>query len=86
MEDRKRACRICLAKAGPIEVEAIESYFKTEEELSNHFESAHHIPIRRPGETYAQARRRFLLENPEAYDVKTCKCEQCEMRRSLDVH
>lgn len=79
----KLACKLCILKNG-VEASEMGSLFMTEADFSKHLEKDHHIPIRREGETYAQARRRFLLENPEAYDIKTCKCERCEIKRGVD--
>lgn len=78
----KLACKICLSR-NDVPVEKLDQIFLTEDDFVVHLERDHHIPIRKEGETYARARRRFLLENPEAYDVRTCKCEQCELKRSL---
>jgi len=77
----KMACRICLSRSKKVP-EDFDRFFLTETDFVMHLEREHHIPIRGPLETYAQARRRFLLENPAAYDARTCKCEQCELKRS----
>jgi hypothetical protein len=46
---------------------------KDEEELFEHIESVHHMPVVREGETEEQATERFLRKHPEARDCPECK-------------
>lgn len=50
----------------------IRSLPQTEEELMEHIELAHHIVVKREGETELQAEDRFLKAHPEA-----ATCEDC---------
>jgi len=47
----------------------IDSLPKTNEELTDHIEKVHHMPVQREGETHVQCIKRFLEKYPEA---KTC--------------
>lgn len=62
------ACKICIAQKG-LRGSEIASLPQTEEELMEHMEAVHHIPVIREGETEEQAVERFLKKHPEA---KTC--------------
>lgn len=46
--------------------------FETEEELFDHLESVHHMPVIREGETREQAIERFLRKHPEARTCSEC--------------
>jgi hypothetical protein len=46
--------------------------FEGLEQLYQHLERCHHLPVRRAGETQEQAMLRFLYSHPEALE-----CEQC---------
>lgn len=48
------ACKICIAEHG-LRGSDIASLPKTEQELFDHIEDVHGIPVRRPGETDQQA-------------------------------
>lgn len=52
-------CRICLDKGEPLAV--------AEKHFPYHLESVHHLMTPRAGESKRAARKRFLLENPEAW-------------------
>jgi hypothetical protein len=79
MQERKGTrmigCKICIAKYG-IKGSELNSLLKTEEELVQHIESEHHIPVMRDGETEEECNRRFFRENPEA-GGENCKCPDC---------
>ena len=70
------ACKYCIATRGLIGSE-IGSLPQTEEELFDHIEREHHIPVQREGETKEQTLARFHRENPEA-GGPNCKCPSCE--------
>lgn len=62
------ACKICIMERGLLGSE-IADLPKTGEELMDHLEKVHHMPVQREGETYEQCIRRFIERHPEA---KTC--------------
>ncbi len=62
------ACKICIAQRG-LNGSEIDGLPQTEEELFEHMEAVHHMPVTREGETDEQALARFLKKHPEA---KTC--------------
>ena len=76
------ACKICIAERG-LKGSEISLLPKTEEELIEHIEREHHIPIRRYNETEEQATERLRAAYPEARDPATCKCPGCKSRRSV---
>lgn len=63
------ACKICIATKG-LSGADIDSLPKNEEELFEHVESVHHMPVQRKGESMEQAIKRFIKKYPEA---KTCQ-------------
>ena len=71
------ACKWCILTKG-LKGSEIASLPQTEEELCQHIESAHHIPVRREGETVEAARERFQTENPEA-GGPNCQCPRCQI-------
>jgi len=77
------ACKICVAMHG-LKGSEIGTLPKTQEELWDHIEKEHHIPVRRPGETELQCKERFYAANPEARSPKTCKCPECADRRERE--
>lgn len=64
------ACRICIMEGGLTNSTRL---FKTQEELNDHIEHAHHKPIIREGETEEEAIKRFLKKYPIAKNCKLCK-------------
>lgn len=74
------ACKYCIMTTG-LKGKDINALPQTEEELIQHIERDHHIPVRRDHETAEQCKERFYRENPEARDPKTCKCPECARRR-----
>jgi hypothetical protein len=77
------ACKYCIIAKG-LKGSEIDALPQTEEELFDHLEHEHHIPVRREGETSEQARERLYTTYPEARDPKTCKCPRCTAYRMLD--
>lgn len=61
-------CKICIAQKG-LRGSDIDKLPKNEEELADHFERVHHMPVQREGEPDEQMIKRFLEKCPEA---KTC--------------
>lgn len=91
---RRIACKLCIIKNGIVivggpngaKIKNEENLFMTEDDFIKHLESFHHRMVRRDGETNRQARKRFLLENPDACDAKKCDCDGHEARRSGHEH
>ncbi len=65
------ACKICIMTKG-LRGSEISSLPNTEEELFEHMESVHHMPVKRKGETHEQCIKRFVGKYPEA-----CTCPEC---------
>ena len=65
------ACKICIAKYG-LRGEDIDKLFQTDEELVNHIESVHHMPVIREGETEEETEQRFITKYPEARICPEC--------------
>ena len=59
------ACKICIVTKG-LRGSEIGSLPKNEEELVDHIEKVHHMPVTREGETHGQCIARFLEKYPEA--------------------
>jgi hypothetical protein len=74
------ACKICIAERG-LKGSEIASLPQTEEELFDHIERHHHMPIQRSGETLTEAANRFYAKYPEALDPATCRCPECAAKR-----
>ena len=66
------ACKICIAEQG-LRGSDVANLPQTEEELFEHIESVHHIPVIREGETKDTATERFLRAHPEAATCADCK-------------
>ena len=77
------ACKYCIMYKG-LKGSDVANLPQTEEELYNHIEHEHHIPVRRENENGEQCMARFKLENPEA-GGPNCKCPNCIHERSLKV-
>ena len=69
------ACKYCIALYG-MTAEDVEKLPKNENQLYDHIETVHHIPVMREGETEEVAFERFRKENPAA-GGKRCKCPTC---------
>lgn len=70
------ACKFCILTRG-IRGSEIASLPETEEELLQHIEREHHVPVRRKNETLEECKERFQRENPEA-GGPNCKCPDCK--------
>ncbi len=68
-------CKYCIALKG-LTAEDVKNLPKNENQLYDHIETVHHIPIMREGETEQQAFDRFRKENPQA-GGKKCNCPTC---------
>jgi hypothetical protein len=66
------ACRICIATGG-LQGSEISSLLQNEEELIEHMEKVHHMPVIMPGETKQQATDRFLKKYPGAKNCPVCQ-------------
>ena len=66
------ACKICIAEHG-LRGSDVANLPQTEEELFEHIEAVHHMPVVRKGETKDEATERFLREHPEAATCSHCK-------------
>lgn len=79
-EDVYWACKFCVQENG-LNGQDVPLLPKTEAEMFAHIEGEHHIAVRREGESREEARARMLRTYPEAGNPKTCKCEECRMKR-----
>ena len=62
------ACKFCIAEKG-LRGSDISNLPTNEEELMEHIEKVHHMPVQREKETHEESIKRFLEKYPEA---KTC--------------
>jgi len=60
------ACKICIAQKG---IKGSDKLLQNDEELYDHMEKVHHMPVQREGETHEDCIKRFIEKYPEA---KTC--------------
>jgi hypothetical protein len=65
------ACKICIMTRG-LRGSQLDSLFQNQEELVEHLESVHHMPVRREGETEEESIQRFLKAHPEARTCPDC--------------
>lgn len=61
-------CKVCVFDTGI----TIKDLFNTQDELNEHLEAVHHMPVIRGGETKEQAITRFLKNHPEAITCPEC--------------
>ncbi|TET10080.1 hypothetical protein E3J84_04460 [Candidatus Aerophobetes bacterium] len=66
------ACKICIKSKG---VRGSDKLFETQEELNDHLESYHHMPVIRKGESKEEAIKRFLENYPAARKCPKCIAE-----------
>ena len=66
------ACKICIVKKG-LRGSEISTLPQTEEELYDHMEREHHMPVQREAETEQEAEERFLAKYPEARICPECR-------------
>ena len=69
------ACKYCIALKG-LTAEDIKNLPKNEDQLYDHIETEHHIPVMREEESDREALERFRKRNPQA-GTKKCKCPTC---------
>lgn len=77
------ACKICIAKYG-LRGSEIESLFQTEDDLIEHIEKVHHMPVRRKDETEVQAIKRFIKKYPEAKTCPECIAAQAPWTKEVE--
>ena len=65
------ACKICIAERG-LRGSDIDSLPRNEEELFDHLERTHHMPVQREGESHEDTIKRFLEKYPEARTCPEC--------------
>lgn len=75
------ACKYCILIKG-LKGSEISQLPQTEEELMQHIEREHHIPVRRDNETVEEAMARFKRENPDA-GGPNCKCPDCQHQEQV---
>lgn len=73
-------CKICIAQKG-LKGSDIKGLPQTEEELIDHVERVHHMPVQRKGETHEDSIRRFLEKYPEAKTCRECIAAGAEWTR-----
>jgi len=72
------ACRWCAALQG---LERQSPYlFETLEQLAQHVEAEHDMPVQRERETIEEAQKRFQARNTRAGGPE-CRCPGCKARR-----
>lgn len=71
------ACKICIAQKG-LRGSDIKGLPQNEEELMDHMERVHHMPVQREGETRQQSIERFLQKYPEARTCPECIAASAE--------
>jgi len=74
------ACKICIAQRG-LRGGEIDSLPKTKEELMDHIEKIHRMPVQRKGETHEQCIKRFTEKYPEARTCPECIATGVEWTR-----
>jgi len=72
------ACKYCIATKG-LKLDR-DHLFESDEELVDHIEMEHDIPVRREGETEEECMSRFKAKNPRA-GGPDCQCPTCLRNR-----
>ena len=72
-------CKICVSQKG-YRLANKESSFGVDNELYDHVENEHGIPVRRDGETRKQAKKR-CREKGITNNKDTCQCGDCKRLR-----
>jgi predicted small metal-binding protein len=75
-----KVCKLCVAKFG-FKLADKNKTFETDEELYEHIENTHGIPVMREGETSKQAEERCAKKGIVP-DRDICQCEECKILRS----
>jgi len=60
----------------------IGNFPQTEEELADHMEKVHHMPVQRDGETHEESIKRFLEKYPEARICPECIAASAEWTKT----
>ena len=74
------ACKICIMQKG-LRGSEISLLPQTEEELADHMEKVHHMPVQRDGETHEESIKRFFEKYPEARTCPECIAAGAEWTR-----
>lgn len=74
-------CNYCIMSKG-LKGSEVSNLPQTEEEMAQHFEKEHHIPVERENETGEECMERFNRENPDA-GGPNCKCPECVHQRMM---
>jgi len=74
-------CKVCIVQRG-IKGSEIKDLFQDEEELMDHMESAHHMPVVKEGETREECIKRFIEKYPEARTCPECIAAGAEWTKS----
>ena len=79
-----RICRYCVLKYGIKGSELKEKNLETDEDLYNHIEEVHGIPVGREGETEQQTKKRCAAKGI-VEDRGKCQCQECkELRKNKE--
>lgn len=76
------ACKYCIATKG-LSLQS-SHLFQTEEELFEHIEMEHDIPVAREGETEEETMQRFKAKNKRA-GGPDCQCLSCRFVRAASA-
>jgi hypothetical protein len=83
MNETMLTCKICIAEKG-FSLANTDRIFKTDEELYEHIEIEHGVPVIRQGETEEQAIERCAKKGIVP-DREKCKCKDCQRWRALMI-
>jgi len=75
-----KICKYCIMKYGIKGSELSENNLETDEDLANHIEEVHGIPVIRKEETEEQTIKR-CAEKGIVSDRNKCKCQECKELR-----
>jgi len=77
-----RACKICIMKFGlkGSEIESKTKTFETDEDLFEHMENVHGIPVMRKDESEEDCQKRCEAKGIVS-DRSRCQCVECKMLR-----
>lgn len=74
-------CKYCVMKYGIRGSELSENNLETDEDLANHIEEVHGIPVVREGETEEQTLSRCAKKGIVS-DKNKCQCQECKELRN----
>ena len=77
-------CKLCLMYGNPLRSGGLTlgNMLKDDEELFEHIEIVHCLPVAREGETKEQAKERVKRKNPKV-GTDQCTCPHCMVRRMV---